>query len=561
MAVSEAEQANKQPVTVLVAGLSTILLLFVIVIAVGINRLQLIEDKMMSIAGEHAVQISISGKMSRLARERSLMLMHIVTTEDPFERDTYHMEFVQLGSEFAGLREQLMKLNLYDEELALLKEQGELSTQAVALQRRVVEIATEGRLHDAHALLENEAMPAQNKVIKLFDRLMTLQSDHNQILYKQARTVVGEAVGLMLLLLFVVILVGVNVGIVVVRRVQVYSRSLEESAGLLADSNEALRRSVLQERLVRENIMDAIVTVDEFGIIDSCNPAAAQMFGYEREEMLGKNVSILMPESQGRQHDGHMAQFRKDKGEGRHIGIPREQPGRRKDGSIFPMEIGITRMAMDDHLKVIGIMRDITMRKRIDEALQRNQEQLQEMVAQRTRELEQVNERLHYLACHDGLTSLPNREMLHEELKTALARAHRNKRKVALLFIDLDGFKQVNDELGHDTGDRVLTDVSEFLRRCARESDVIARIGGDEFVVVMPDLERGDDAERLAQRIIEQYTLSDELLSADLTLGFSIGISLYPDDAEDEETLLNRADSAMYRSKHSGKNRYTFYSA
>ena len=169
-------------------------------------------------------------------------------------------------------------------------------------------------------------------------------------------------------------------------------------------------------------------------------------------------------------------------------------------------------------------------------------------------------DRLEYQAFHDPLTSLPNRQLFFDRIEKALAHANRNNEKIAVLFIDLDNFKQVNDQLGHYTGDQLLQFVAQRLKECCREEDTIARIGGDEFLIFMPGIVDEQQPSSLAERIINCFKLPIHIGIHQVQIGSSIGISIYPDDEKESKLLVDDADEAMYRSKKNGKNQYCFYS-
>jgi len=192
---------------------------------------------------------------------------------------------------------------------------------------------------------------------------------------------------------------------------------------------------------------------------------------------------------------------------------------------------------------IIEVTRDITERLQVEELLNENEK------------------RLHHMAHHDALTNLPNRLLFEDRLKQALRKVSRNRRQVALFFLDIDHLKAVNDNLGHDYGDLLLIDVAKRLRQCVRESDTVARLGGDEFLILLEDIESIEMIETMAARICT--ALSHELSKGDFSqkISASIGISIYPEDATTSQEMMKNADLAMYRVKNSGKANYQFYSA
>jgi diguanylate cyclase (GGDEF)-like protein len=157
------------------------------------------------------------------------------------------------------------------------------------------------------------------------------------------------------------------------------------------------------------------------------------------------------------------------------------------------------------------------------------------------------------------LTGLPNRLLLEDRIEQALATARRNKQLIALLFLDLDKFKAINDTLGHPVGDLLLQAVALRLRECMREGDTVARLAGDEFVIVLPELTTAEQAAHVAEKIIAAMGAPYKLAEHEFTITFSIGISIYPQAGEDRFTLMKHADTAMYHAKQSGRNRYLIY--
>jgi len=172
-----------------------------------------------------------------------------------------------------------------------------------------------------------------------------------------------------------------------------------------------------------------------------------------------------------------------------------------------------------------------------------------------------VRERLVYSAGHDSLTGLPNRGLFNDRLTQGLALAWRNDQRMAVLYLDLDGFKPVNDYFGHEIGDRLLKSVSARLRRCVRSSDTVGRQGGDEFLILLSDLAHARDAEVISSKILCALAAPHRVGAQVLTVGASIGIANYPDDGADAESLVSHADAVMYQAKFSGGNGYRFFDA
>lgn len=306
-------------------------------------------------------------------------------------------------------------------------------------------------------------------------------------------------------------------------------RELPQEAPESAETGEASRFQA-----IHASAADAIVTVDDQGRIELVNPAAESMFGYDRGEMTGRGVDELLAASGGGKSDGSRAS-RLASAMARSLGPGRESVGRRKDGTTFPIEVTIGKADDGARPSYTAIVRDITRRKREEEETR-------------------------HLASHDVLTGLANRALFHDRLREALTAGERSGRLVAVLLLDLDDFKRINDTLGHVVGDRLLCEVAERLRQCSRKSDTVARLGGDEFAIVATNLESPDAVTFLASRIIDSLAAPVRLDGHQVQTGTSVGVSLFPTDATDAEDLLINADRALYQAKEAGRGTYRFFS-
>jgi len=266
----------------------------------------------------------------------------------------------------------------------------------------------------------------------------------------------------------------------------------------------------------------------------SVNRAFTRMSGYSEAEVIGQSASIL----NGAQHPAefYLAMRAEFVNSGHWRG---ELWQRRKDGEEFLcwLEISEVRDAGGERTHFVAVMNDITDRKRAEQELR-------------------------YLANYDTLTGLPNRTLLGERLAHAVIRARRTARKVAVLFLDLDRFKHVNDSMGHATGDRVLKAVGALLRASVRESATVARLGGDEFTVVLEDVQHAEELVELARHLLEVFSRPLALdTGQEVVISPSIGISLYPDHGQVPTDLLKFADTAMYQAKESGRNTFMLYTS
>ncbi len=292
-----------------------------------------------------------------------------------------------------------------------------------------------------------------------------------------------------------------------------------------------LETSQNQLKAIIHHAMDGIITIDVDTCILGFNPAAEKIFGYTQEEILGRHVKCLVPESL---HDKYAAIAASLRDGTQKSAINKEILALRKGGEEFAAEVSISEMTLNGYRYFIGILRDITQRKAAEE-------------------------RIAHLAHHDYLTGLPNRALFLDRLELSLALAKRTHVLVAVLFMDLDGFKLVNDELGHDVGDHLLREVSNRLRKVVRSSDTVARMGGDEFTIILNNVGSRNDVSRLARNVIEVLSEPFDLNGHSCHVGASIGIAIYPSDACDKETLLRQADAAMYVAKRSGKSHFVFH--
>ena len=293
-------------------------------------------------------------------------------------------------------------------------------------------------------------------------------------------------------------------------------------------------RSLAQLRLSAQVFAEsgeAIAVTDVRGGFVSVNRAFTEVTGYTLEEVRGKNPRILQS---GRHDAGFYAAMWKHLAETG--GWQGEVWNRRKSGEIYPewLNISSVRNPAGEITHYVAIFSDITERKA-------------------------AHARIEYLAHHDPLTGLPNRSLLRERLEQEISRTKRSERKLAVLFLDLDRFKTVNDSLGHAIGDRLLREVAGRLRTCLRESDVVCRQGGDEFIVVLPDLKSDTDAAHAARQIIDALHQPVDVGDHVIHTSSSVGIAVYPEDGHTTSALLKAADMAMYHAKERERGSFCFY--
>ena len=409
----------------------------------------------------------------------------------------------------------------------------------------------------------------------------------------------------------------------------------------------------LRLRALVDTAVDAIITIDHRGIVQSANRSATRIFGWSEQDMVGRNVRMLMPEPFSSAHDGYLERYMAT-GKAHIIGIGREVIGLRKDGSTVALRLAVGRFGLRRRPLFVGFLTDLSALKQAQEQLRiaasvfhHSYEAIAILDAQRRivdlnpgfermsgfqrsdcleRTLESFYEavdfaaiwqaveqhghwqgeltmagaqgrvlaqrasiaavreealpsshsiavlsditaskayeqRLERIALHDGLTGLPNRRLLADRLRQAIVRAQRQQQLLAVCYLDLDGFKQVNDQFGHDAGDQLLVEMARRIQGLLRAQDTLARLGGDEMALLLGDLDDAQDCQPVLERVLQLVNEPVTLDSSTARVSASIGISLYPLDADTPDLLLRRADQAMYQAKQAGKNRWQRFGA
>lgn len=293
-------------------------------------------------------------------------------------------------------------------------------------------------------------------------------------------------------------------------------------------------KSATNMRLVNrvlESTPEGIVITDAKGIIIRTNPAFEEITGYSPDEVIGKTPSLLKSGRHNNDFFKHMWRSITENGiwQG-------EIWDKRKSGEIYPKWLNISAIKNDDDITThyVGLFSDITERK-------------------------EVEKRLEHLAHYDALTGLPNRALFHDRLLHSLEFARRSEKGLAVMMLDLDRFKIINDTLGHDIGDLLLIEAAKRLQDCLRKVDTVARMGGDEFTVILSDLNNDSDAIQIAKTIIDALSKPFTLSGHDCFVGVSIGISSFPTDGNNPKALIKNADTAMYRAKEMGRNTYQIF--
>jgi diguanylate cyclase (GGDEF)-like protein/PAS domain S-box-containing protein len=316
----------------------------------------------------------------------------------------------------------------------------------------------------------------------------------------------------------------------------ILATNFNDMTARLASGMRAHRDAEARLRATIDNALDAVVQMNSEGIVTGWNDQAVSIFGWTRIEAVGHLLHEMIIPPQYRDNHVHGMQQYLLSGHGPILNSRIEITGLHRDGHEFPVELAITTIKVDNRHEFSAFIRDITTKKKSEELIWKQ-------------------------ANFDKVTELPNRHMFHDRLEQEIKKAHRARVQMALFFIDLDRFKEINDTLGHDMGDILLMETSRRISSCVRESDTVARLGGDEFTVILSEISATNNIERLARSILdilaEPFQLGDEVAY----ISASIGITLYPNDATTVEELLKNADQAMYVAKGQGRNQYSYFTA
>lgn len=291
-------------------------------------------------------------------------------------------------------------------------------------------------------------------------------------------------------------------------------------------------------KITLDAIGDAVLVVDPKGRLIYLNRVAEKLTGWSREEALGRPVEQIFFIFDGITRERAKSPAQRAIREGRTVELALGSVLVRRDGSDMAIEDSAApiRNSLGEIAGAVIVFHD-------------------------ARQSGAALEKMHHLAQHDFLTGLPNRMLLMERLTQAIGMAKRHGKQLALLFLDLDYFKQINDSYGHGVGDHLLQEVAAEIEACVRGTDTVSRHGGDEFVILLTEIVERQDAICVAEKLLAQFALPRVIDGNDLQVNLSIGISVYPDNGEDAETLMHNADTAMYTTKGNGRNSYQFFRA
>lgn len=519
-------------------GFGAILGLVLILSILTLTNLSILQHDIDHIVNNNLKKIQLATEMRIAARERTLLLYLMLNESDVFVRDELVTNFHSHGRKFAEARKQLEVL-LIDADQKLLDEVVNNIKVVIEHQLRVIDLAIEEKDSLAREVLNQDVNLRQKNVTNAIDVLYEFQQKNADRLFAESKDNHMGALLVIVITTVLVFIIGIVIAYVVVRSERKARRELKEMNDSLEQRVEERTEEVRHEQrkvsLILETVKDAIVTCDPMGNIETFNPASEIIFGYQASEVIGKNVSILMMDEMANSHDKYLSTFMHGE-KTRDPVIAALQTGKRKNDETFPIEISLNTMMSEDGMKVTALMRDVTERVRKDEEINR-------------------------LAMTDSLTSLANRNEFNKKIIEAIALSKRSKKSFALLQIDLDKFKTINDTYGHPFGDAYLVQVANILKASCREVDTVARIGGDEFSAILLDIESREDVDVVVKRILDKAAQKYIIDDVETSIGLSIGIGLYVTDAQDVEELIKNADKALYNAKNSSNLKYCYYNS
>lgn len=545
-----------------IAFLSVIAIMLAIVY-LGLSRIHKLSVDLQQMIQERDVQIALMHTMRHAALERSIILQSLMIMKDPFMVDEYALQMNTPVNQYTTARSKLLAHNLTEDERNLLDRQHDQSQQTRAAQDQIIQNIRNEDFSAASSLLLYTTLPSQRHAMAMMDEFIELKHQQNLDSLQTTSSTIQKTFEHMIFLGLLGVLFSGAVAWLVSQRI---SREIERRQ----NSEHELRHSELRERTIRENIIDGLLTLDSSGTILSCNKACNRIFGYSNNDLQYRSANLLMPAATFYENSDELDGKKLWKSS--IVGVGQEVTGKRRDGSEFPAELDISRIILDGAPVYIAVVRDITEKKEADKRLQHFNQELERRVIERTTELAEANEKLRHeinervkaqyelthLATHDSLTGLPNRTMFNEQLEIRFHSASRHERNLALFFMDLDGFKTINDTHGHEVGDKLLVELADRLRKCVRKEDIIARMGGDEFTMLLSEPHRIDDVTLVAEKLIETVNRPFRIGDHICHVGISIGISLFPRCADTSDKLLCLADDAMYAAKEAGKNTFSF---
>jgi len=514
----------------------------------GLRRMHEINDTLSDITGVRSDKLQLAREALTFSNRNSRITMEIFLVQDRALTGMLLAERDENTKKVSGLVAKIAsRCESENEKQRLLAVEGTRKPYIDSYVRALHLLVDKGEHDAAVGVMVNETLPALFKYHAAWDEFVDFQESQLDMAAKQSELDYAKARHLASLLIVLAVTVALAIALFATRgtareiaaRIDAQNEVTKLNSALedkvtqrTRDLNEANKHLNLQAAAL-EAAANAIVITDSKGAVVWVNPAFTTMTGYSKEEALGKNPRLM---ESGNQPEAYYANLWSTISSGRVW--QGEAVNRRKDGATYTEQMTITpvtrRFGDTTDIHFIAIKQDVTARKLAEERVQ-------------------------FLAYYDALTGLPNRTLLQDRLAKALAGARRQKEKVALLFLDLDKFKDINDSLGHSVGDLLLQKVAERLKTWAREQDTVARLGGDEFLIMLTHVKNIPDAAVAAERLMNAMTAEFIVQGQPLSLGCSLGISIFPEHGADGEALIKNADAAMYFAKENGRNNFRYF--
>jgi diguanylate cyclase (GGDEF)-like protein/PAS domain S-box-containing protein len=504
-------------------------LITIIIFVVSFKSEQLYKTAQLNKLSSQKMQLA--SKLAELARSRTRLTGKMIYVEDYFVKDEISLKLDSLAAEFSVVRNQLLKLPLDEKEKSLLEKQASIVPIILPAQRKAADLALDddpASIKEAQHLLYDVVLPGQDTIIGYLLQLLDKQKMEIDAATTQSEKAHQNLVRFNKFVFIIVLFLAVLFAIVIIVRI----RNIETALIYAKEENIKALEELRLYANAFEYSGEAMVITNQNNHIINVNSAFSKLTGYHLNELTGKDPKILSSGKTPKETFEKMWLALKKDGfwQG-------ELWDRKKNGAIYPKWISIS--ALKDSRGVaqhyIASFTDITDRKNSEE-------------------------RIEHLAHHDILTGLYNRFSLGERLAQLLLSAKRDQKHLAVLFIDLDKFKNVNDTFGHMIGDKLLVNVALRIKRSVRESDIPVRNGGDEFVVVISDIKRTEYIGYIAEKIMKEISLPYLIDAHKITITPSMGISLFPEDGTTEAELLKNADVAMYHAKELGRNNFQLFS-
>jgi len=498
-------------------GFGTLLFLMLFLTLVGIGYMEAAQERLDTIVNNHMAKIELATRMRTAARERTVSLQKIILLTDPFERDEQWMLFNSYATDFVQARTLLLDMGLTNEELSLLKRQGKLTGVAVPLQMQVVNLVSEGKMKQAHEVLQ-QAIPAQDQVLEQLAKLYHLQEHTATAAVTQTRRDYDQARFAIVALSTAAIALGLYIAVLVLRRTR--------------KADIALHHEKERAQVTLHSIAEAVIRTDSSGVIEYLNPVAEKLTGWLHDEALGRRLSevlnVLRDASQGPAVDPVarvLAEKKVVTGSNDLVLVSRNDKQHAIDLTAAPIH--------DYEGAIAGVV----------------------IVFKDNTEVRALGRELTYQATHDALTGLMNRIEFDRHLQQALESARANGPVGTLCYLDLDLFKVINDTCGHLAGDELLKQLSVLLKTKVRRGDLVARLGGDEFAVLLRECSL-DDAAQIADEMrsaVKGFRFVWEDKSFEV--GVSVGILRVAPDSGDLNDVYRAADVACHAAKEEGRNR------